>query len=59
MEMFDHVPVALFVAVQQGLGVAPVKCGEAGRPGRPAGSPGNIPDLESSGLLRDIRWDIG
>ena len=30
MEMFDHVPVALFVAVQQGLGVTPVKCGEAG-----------------------------
>ena len=30
MEMFDHVPVALFVAVQQGLGVAPVKCGKAG-----------------------------
>ena len=30
MEMFDHVPVALFVAVQQGLGVAPVQCGEAG-----------------------------
>ena len=31
MEMFDHVPVALFVAVQQGLGVPPVEGGQAGQ----------------------------
>ena len=28
--MFDHVAVALLVAVQQGLGVTPVEAGEAG-----------------------------
>ena len=31
MEMFDHVPVALFVAVQQSLGVTTVQGGEAGQ----------------------------
>ena len=31
MEMFDHVPVALFVTVQQSLGVTTVQGGEAGQ----------------------------
>ena len=48
MEMFDHVPVALFVAVQQSLGVATVQGGtvqagearEAGRETRQHAGPG-------------------
>ena len=35
--MLDHVPVALLVAVQQGLGVTPVEAGEAGQTCREAG----------------------
>ena len=41
--MLDHVPVALLVAVQQGLSVAPVEAGEAGEAGQTCGEAGQHP----------------
>ena len=41
--MLDHVPVALLVAVQQGLCVAPVEAGEAGEPRQTSGQAGQHP----------------
>ena len=41
--MFDHIPVALLVAVQQGLGVPSVQRGEAREARETSGEPGQHP----------------
>ena len=43
MQMFDHVPVALLVAVQQSLGVTTVQRGEAGEAGQTCREAGQHP----------------
>ena len=57
VEMFDHVAVALLVAVQQGLGVTAVQGGQTGQSRQSSGQPRQHPGPGQQGIVQ--RHQVG